>query len=220
MTLLESEEEWEIACDRETFQRVRREAKFPYIVALARAVNAMNSIHSLLRRPPGPETPERVRNGINSYFFASALLYEGLILIRKMNSTFANDETFQGGLRMLLKDPVAQMVERDHLNSARNHVVFHFLPDEFKKAIDKSADDRQVFITGIGEKKGDLHYSYADTLAAEVIAGTSNDDPKFWSTFENAARDTSELLITFADEAEELIANYLGAWGFKREGTT
>ena len=58
-----------ITCDKETFVKVRREEKFAYIVALARAVNALNAVHSLLPVPPQAETPERVRNGMNSYFF-------------------------------------------------------------------------------------------------------------------------------------------------------
>src|SRR5450432_1215181 len=84
-------EEWEITCDKETFAKVRQEEKFAYIVALARAVNALYAVHSLLPQQPQTETPERVRNGMNSYFFASALLYEGLSLIRKMNKPFADD---------------------------------------------------------------------------------------------------------------------------------
>jgi hypothetical protein len=211
------EEEREITCDKETFARVRKEVKFAYIVALARAVNALNAVHSLLLLSPPTETPERVRNGMNSYFFASALLYEGLSLIRKMNKPFADDTDFQNGLRMLLKDPIAQKIEQDHLNPARNHAIFHFLPDEFEKAIGKSIDDRYVFVAAIGKKKKDLHYSYADVLAAEILVGLPADNPEFWLKFEKATAETMELVIKFASDAEDLIGNYLKAWGFKQE---
>lgn len=210
-------EEWEITCDKETFAKVRREEKFAYIVALARAVNALNAVHSLLPLTPQAETPERVRNGMNSYFFASALLYEGLSLIRKMTKPFAGDSEFQNGLRMLLKDATAQKIEQGHLNPARNHAVFHFLPDEFEKAIRKAIDDRCVFVAAIGEKKKDLHYSYADVVAAEILVGMPADNHEFWPKFEKAAEETRELAIKFKRDAEDLIGNYLKTWGFKRE---
>lgn len=210
-------EEWEITCDKETFAKVRQEEKFAYIVALARAVNALFAVHSLLPPHPQAETPERVRNGMNSYFFASALLYEGLSLIRKMNKPFADDDEFQNGLRMLLKDPIAQKIEQSHLNPGRNRAIFHFLPDEFAKAISKGIDDRHVFVAAIGKEKKDLHYSYADVLAAEVLVGIPADRPEFWLKFQKAAEETKELVIKFANDAENLIGNYLKAWGFKRE---
>ena len=211
------EEEWEITCDKETFAKVRKEVKFPYIVALARAVNALNTVHSILLLSPPEETPERVRNGMNSYFFASALVYEGLSLIRKMTKPFANDNDFRNGLHALLRDPTAQKIEQSHLNPARNHAIFHFLPDEFEKAISKAIDDRYVFVAAIGKKKKDLHYSYSDVLAAEILVGMPADNPEFWIKFEKAAKETQKLIVKFAIDAEGLIGNYLKAWGFKRE---
>jgi len=134
-----------------------------------------------------------------------------------MKKPFKDDTTFRNGLLQLLKNPVAQKVEQTHLNPARNHAVFHFLPDKFKSAIDKNPDDRYVFVAAIGKKKGSLHYSYADVITAEMLVGAPSDDAKFWATFEHAAKETSDLVIKFANDAEELMGNYLKDWGFKRE---
>jgi len=207
--------EWEITCDRETFNNVRGDKKFCYIVALARSVNALYSAHSLLESGSQSETPERVRNNTNAYFFAGALLYEGLGLVRKMISPFADDIVFQDGLRMILRNPVAQKIEQMHLNPARNHAVFHFLPDEFEKATQKSPEGRNVFIVAIGKKK--MHYAYADILVAEMSVGLSSDDPAFWPSFEGVVKETTNLVLKFASDAEELIVNYLVSAGFRRE---
>jgi hypothetical protein len=209
--------EWEITCDGETFKNVRRNEKFPYVVALARSVNALNSAHSLLMSGSKSETPERVRNTMNSYFFAGALLYEGLGLVRKMIKPFADDIAFQNGLRMILRNPVAQKIEQMHLNPARNHAVFHFLPDEFEKAIGKSPEDRNVFVVAIGKKKKSLHYAYADVLVAEMSVGLSSDDPAFWPSFDGVVKETTNLVIKFASDAEDLIGSYLKSAGFRRE---
>jgi hypothetical protein len=212
-----SVKEWEITCDKETFKNVRRDEKFPYVVALARSVNALYAAHSLLVRGSQSETPEHVRNTTNAYFFAGALLYEGLGLIKKMNKPFADDIAFQNGLRMILKNPVARKIEQMHLNTARNHAVFHFLPDEFEKAIGKSPEGRNVFMVAIGKKNKSRHYAYADVLAAEISVGLSSDDPAFWPTFDSAVKETTNLVLKFASDAEDLIVNYLELAGFRRE---
>jgi hypothetical protein len=121
-----------------------------------------------------------------------------------MNKPFADDSDFQNGLLMLLKDPMAQKIEQDHLNPGRNHAIFHFLPGEFAKAIGKGIDDRHVFVAAMGKKKKDAHYSYADVLAAEVLVGVPADNPEFWVKFKRAAEETKELVIKFADDAEDL----------------
>jgi hypothetical protein len=209
--------EWRITCDRNVFEKCRRDPKFPFIVALARSVNALNSSHSLILRSFKVETPGIVRNRMNSYFFSSALLYEGIRLIRKMNRVFADDVSFQTGLRMLLKDPMAQKIEQGHLSPARNHAVFHFIPEEFKQAIRKESPPSCVFLGARGKKRMALHYSYADVVAAEMLVGFPADQQQFWPALQSASEETGSLLLRFADAAEELIGNYLKNWGFLRE---
>src|SRR5579862_7577051 len=83
---------WQIVCDRTAFERCQADPKFPYIVALARVVNALNTSHSLIAKAFKVDTPEVVRNRMNSFLFSSALLYEGLVLVRKMKRLFANED--------------------------------------------------------------------------------------------------------------------------------
>jgi hypothetical protein len=154
---------------------------------------------------------------MNSYFFAGAFLYEGLGLVRKMSKLFADDSFFQNGLLMIFKNPVARKIEQTHLNPARNHAVFHFLPDQFEKAIGKSPEVRNVFVVAIGKKNKSLHYAYADVLVAEMSVGLPSDDPAFWPTFAGLVKETANLVIKFASDAEDLIGNYLKSAGFRRE---
>ena len=209
--------EWRITCDRKVFERCQRDPKFPFIVALARAVNALNTSHSLIVPSFKVDTPEIVRNRMNSFFFSSALLYEGIRLIRKMKKLFANDDAFRNGLLTLIRDPLAQRVEQMHLNPARNHAVFHFIPQEFERAIKAEKPPSCVFVAARGKKKKALHYSYADVVAAEMLVGIAADQQGFWVALEPASRETGVLLIKFADAAEELIGDYLKSWGFMKE---
>ena len=63
-------------------KRCAADKKFAYVVALARAVNALYSAHSLMVNA-GTKDSRSLRNEIkmNSYFFASSVLYEALKLM-------------------------------------------------------------------------------------------------------------------------------------------
>lgn len=81
-------EEW--ADLREPFgaQKGQSGQEIPYVVALARAVNALNSAHSLMMSTNNRNTPEAMRDRMNGHFFVSGILYETLKLIRSMSSIF------------------------------------------------------------------------------------------------------------------------------------
>jgi hypothetical protein len=207
---------WEISCNEVQFEECRRDPKFTYLVALARALNALNSSHSLLLLHSTGDSPEEVRSLMNSYFFSSALLYEAIRLIKSMKKPFRNNLIFQDGLMRLLRDPAARKIEQMYLNPARNHAVFHFLPDEFKGAIEKQPTHSCVFLAGKGTKRGEMHYSYADIVAGEMMIGIPSHQEQFFDTLQAAAGEISKLIGMFADDAQKLILAHLYSWGFRK----
>jgi len=60
-----------------------------------------------------------------------------------------------------------------HLKSVRHGGVFHFLPDRFAEAIGKTPMTECQFASSVGEKRGDIHYAFADYITAEMMVGTS-----------------------------------------------
>ena len=87
----------------DVLKRCAADKKFAYVVALARAVNALYSAHSLMVNAGTKDTPSAQRDKMNSYFFASGILYEALKLIRAMNKVFAGDKTFETSVRLIIK---------------------------------------------------------------------------------------------------------------------
>jgi hypothetical protein len=207
--------DWMVGCDRETFDKCRTDEKFPFIVTLARAVNALNFVHSAMLHAGETDSPDAQRERMNSYYFASAILYEGIKLIRTMKNTFKDDPIFQQGLLLLLRDPVAQQIERDHLNPARNGVVFHFLPERFAATIDSATVNECVFIQARGTSKKHVYYTFADVVAAEILVGFASDTEEFYQALGAAMATTRKLVIRFADYADILIGRHTQNWGFK-----
>jgi hypothetical protein len=211
------DQDWRIICDDETFGRCKKDARFPYIVTLARAVNALNFANSAMVNARGKYDPAAHRDRVNSYLFGSAIMYEALNLIRAMNQPFRDDEAFQNGLRMLLKDRTAQQIQRDNLNPARNRAVFHFIPETFAEIISKTNSIDTPFAANRGKRGENVNYAYADVVAAEILVGLPSNTEEFFSSLWDAMAKTRDLIIKFTDHAERLIAAHLKLWGFKKE---
>jgi hypothetical protein len=85
------------------FKKCRAEKKFACVVALARAVNALNAAHSLMLSTKDSNSPTAVRDRMNASFFVSGILYETLKLMRAMSKTFKGDKSFEASLWLILK---------------------------------------------------------------------------------------------------------------------
>ena len=96
---------WQVTGTAEVFERCKKDERFPYIVALSRAVNSLNFVHSAMLCAGQEPTPDARRARLNSYFFASALLYEGIRLIRAMNQPFKTDDLYRKGLHGICGTP-------------------------------------------------------------------------------------------------------------------
>ena len=128
--------------------------------------------------------------------------------------TFKDEAIFQNGLRLLLRDKVAQAVERMHLDRARNEAVFHFFPDRFASMLENTTSDKCTFVLGRGNRNRDVYYSFADVVAGEILVGYAADSEEFYAQLGEAMANTRDLVVRFADEAERLIAHHLKRWGF------
>ncbi len=194
------------------FKNCRADKKFAYVVALARAVNALNSAHSLMTNTTGKDTPAALRDRMNSYFFVSGILYESLKLIRTMNKVFAGEKSFETSMRLVLKDASSQTLEQMDLKSIRHGGVFHFLPERFAKAIARTPMTDCVFLSSIGQKRDSLHYSFANTITAEIMVGGRLDDE---TVVTQMMEKTLDLVKQFIEHSENFIADQLYDWGFE-----
>jgi hypothetical protein len=194
-------------------KKAQADKKFAYVVALARAVNALNSAHSLMMTTANRNNPDAIRDRMNAHFFVSGILYETLKLIRAMSRIFIDDPSFEASLRLVLKDASGQALEQMHLKSVRHGGVFHFLPERFAEAIAKTAMTECVFASsGPGEKRGSIHYDFADLLTAEMMVGKRLDDePAVTKMFEA----TLDLVQKIIGHSENFIADQLHVWGFQ-----
>jgi hypothetical protein len=126
---------------------------------------------------------------------------------------FSGDQSFETSLRLILKDTSGQALEQMHLKSVRHGGVFHFLPDRFAAAIAKTPMTECVFTSSsVGEKRGEIHYSFADYITAEMLVGTRLDDMV-------VVPEMMEKMLVFVkrfiEHSENFISDQLHRWGFE-----
>ncbi|MGA2923275.1 MAG: hypothetical protein ABSE28_19395 [Candidatus Sulfotelmatobacter sp.] len=204
---------WFLSCDSATFEACKKDKKFPHLVALARAVNALKFIDSTMELNDVLSGPTRFRDRMNTFFFASAILYEVLVLIRKMSQAFRDDEEFRKGLHRMSKSKAAREIENQHLRAVRNRAVFHFDASAFGDVI-ATGNLAAPFVNCVGHRNDDIHYAYADLATAAILVGSGFAEPKFSRILETAMRNIRVLTSNFVTEAELLIATHLLRLGF------
>lgn len=207
--------DWHFECDTAIFERIKTEKSFQQILALARAVNGLQFVISALLKDDQDFSPKATRSRINSFLFGSAILYEGLLLVEKMNQQFGRNETFAQGLHTLLKDPAAQTL-RHHMGRARNFAVFHYNPEEFGRIVKSASVEECEFMVGRGKMSRESYFPFADTLAQEVLMGRASSDEDFYDNLRSVMDETKELARRFVEFSERLISRCLCEWGFTK----
>ncbi len=119
----------------------------------------------------------------------------------------------QTSFRLVLKDTSALALEKTHLKSARHGGVFHFAPGRFAEAIAKTPMTECVFASsGPGEKRGSVHYEFADLITAEMMVRKRIDDEALVNEMFMKMLD---LVQKVTEHSENFIADQLSVWGFE-----
>jgi hypothetical protein len=206
--------EWIFECDTAVFERIKSEANFQQVVALARAVNSLEFALSAIIADAQDHSSNASRSRINSFLFGSAILYEGLLLVERMNKEFGNNDIFEQGLHTLLKDPVARKLRSSHMGPARNSAVFHYDPEEFGEILSSASVDECQFMVGRENPARDIYFPFADTLAAELLMGRAAADEGFYEELGSVINETRKLAVRFIELSHRLIVRCLQEWGF------
>lgn len=206
---------WDIVCEPAILEKLKAEEQFWQVIALARSVNALSFAHWAMLPVMKDDSLHAQRTRTNSFFFACGILHEALLLVEKMNKNFHTEDTF-GGLKAILKDKTARRIRSLHLGRARNNVVFHYLPESFGEIVNIPGLSECSFVAGIGTKRIQSYYTFADVLAMEFFVGfAANNSEKFYEVLGELMHSTRQLAADFIDAAEHLISRSLLKWGFK-----
>lgn len=204
---------WTIEIHQKRFELLKKSERFWQLVALARVVNALRFVQVPLMTSASKDTPEAHRTRYNSFFFTSALLFDGMLLVERLGKHFHGIPEFDTGLRPLLKDSVVTDLRKLNLNPIRNTLAFHFGEDEIGAQLAKSTSIAPRFTSGMGETNINVYHELPDLCALGAFLGASLDSDDSLEKFRARIIETTTLSNSFVNAAENLIVASL-----KRDG--
>lgn len=221
----QSDDFWEVVCSKEEFEKFKNDERFLAILNLSRIVNALLFCQISALETGKTDTPSAKRQRINSFFYGSAVLYEGLRFANTLGKYFRNLESFRRGFEPLLKDKSVKKFKEAELNLMRNKFIFHFDNVVAQKALKSTESDSNIFAIGYGERLGQIYYTLADEAAIHFILNDkqSAQDAQFDQDFECHSKQLiqriTNLMTKFTEAADQLIGEVIKqmGWTFKRK---
>lgn len=117
---------WNISCTKEEFENIKTDERFIGLLTLARVVNSLRFCQKAVLNAKGSSSPSSARTRINSFLFASSVLYEGFLLVEKLGKHYKDIDSFKDGFGYLLRDKSVRELRDLILKRGRNKFVFHY----------------------------------------------------------------------------------------------
>lgn len=207
---------WDISCSKSNFEKLKSDETFLGLLSLARCVNALRFCQKAAIDAKGGKTPSSTHSTINSFLFASSVLYEGFLLIEKLSKTYKDIDSFKNGFGNLMRDKKIQSLRNTILKRARNKFVFHFDKDIAKYALNNFDVPIINFASGVGKAAGEMYFGLADELSITYVLQPEENETNvsLMIRYTQIVKDTTAIMDKFARSAEILIADVLEDKGF------
>lgn len=209
-------QEWGISCTKEEFEKIKLDESFLGLLTLARFVNALQFCQKAAIDAKDDSNPSGVRSRINSFLFASSVLYEGFLLVERLSNQYKNLDSFKNGFGALLRDKPVTLLRTSVLKRARDKFVFHFDRDVAKEALQHFDIKDITFASGIGKAVGEMYFGLADELVINYLLTPKENESNeiLMKRYTKIVNDTTTIMVKFSRSAEILMADVLKDMGF------
>lgn len=205
---------WNISCSSISFDKLRTDERFIAILNLARISNALLFCQIPALEVGKKNTPSAGRQLINSFLYASAILYEGLNRADSLGKYFKDLDSFKNGFAIILKDEKIKRHRNAVLDTLRNQFVFHFDKDIIPETLKDFVLPEYIFAISNGLKRKDIYYNLADEIVLDYLLRDIKDDQEKAKRFKEIIKQTTELMVSFSKATDDLIQEVLIEMGW------
>ncbi len=207
---------WDISCTKEEFEKIKSDECFIGLLTLGRVVNALRFCQKPARDAKGGSDPSSARSMINSFLFASSVLYEGFLLVEKLVRQYKDRDSFKDGFGALLRDDLVTSLRTSVLKRARNKFIFHFDRDVSREALQYFDMATIKFASGVGKATGEMYFGLADELAMNYLLQPKENESNesLMQRYAKIVKDTTSIMGQFTKSTEILMADVLKDMGF------
>ena len=208
-----------ISCTKEEFVRIKSDKRFLNLIILARFINALRFCQKPILE--FEDNSQRCSDGtrLNSFIFASSVLYEGFKLIDKLrkDNNINNFKSFKNGFEPLINDPFIKDFRNSILTRIRNQIVFHFDSRMVKISL-KKFDLPNIKFALRCKKNSETYFGLADEIAMNYVLQPKENESNesLMDRFDQIVRDTCTIMDRFNKAAIMLMAEVMEDMPFKK----
>lgn len=202
---------FDITCSETIFNNLKTDERFLNLLTLARVVNALNFCHKATVDAKNSSEPDSARSTINSFLYASSILYEGFKVVDRLQKNFKNLDSFKTGFGALLKDKNVKKMRESVLKQMRNRFVFHFDRDVAMESFKNFKPSQYNFAIIAGITSGEMYYSLADEVVMNYLLqpAPNESDESMKQRFIIIIQDIADIMCKFNESAERLMKDVL-----------
>jgi hypothetical protein len=213
-------ENWQLFCDRATFDTLRGNVAFHRLLDLARHINALRYAISASGAAIGDDTPNGDRQRLGTFYYLGGVLFEAIGLVPELRPHFESHRAWKKGFAHYGDDDAirARVKKGGDLQRLRNHTSFHFLPMVSERSLARLQLDEYTFTSGLGPSRGFVYHNLADAVGVHYLAGAPTDGERFAAEVERLATMTMDMALEYITHGSNLIGGTLIDFGFQRRG--
>jgi hypothetical protein len=207
---------WKLCCDAATFDTLRHDKEFQFLVTLSRMVLMLKLSIDVMAGAGNDATPKGDRQRSSGFWVMCGTLHEILEFDTKHRDTWGGLTAYVEAFK-LFDDPSLPDAERELLDRIRNRAAYHFDPSLPARVLPDLTSQPVTFMAGDSKERLGSSYELSEmTALAFVFDGAANLDKvgdRFPPFFETA----KALAFRFARLAENFMIQRLLARGFRYE---
>jgi hypothetical protein len=199
----------EIVVPAERWATVRSDDRFIELMRLARAVNSLGIAFPPLQLTLADQSPSARRNRFAAFFYAAAIIKEGLDTAQSLGRWYRELPQYREGLASILRDKDVKQFRTDVLDPIRDKLVFHFDRDALTAgfaAMVLEGDVRIASFPDTGPQLGETHFDAADDAVLGFLFGDRIDEDTFLVRVEKFMKQLVALMNRFIPASHKLIA--------------
>jgi hypothetical protein len=210
---------WKLCCDAATFDGLRHDKEFQFLLTLSRMVLMLKLSIDVMAGAAADATPRGDRQRASGFWVMCGTLHEILEFDSKHRHTWGGLTAYVEAFKLFDESSLPEP-ERDLLNRIRNRAAYHFDPSLPGRVLPELASQPVTFVAGDSKERLGASYELSEmTALAFVFDGAANLDKvgeRFPAFFETA----KALAFRFARSAENFMIQRLLARGFRYEAVT
>ena len=209
-----SKAEWKAVMTRTDFDRVRSDPRLPPLLALSRCLNSLRYSQTALMRPLEYQTPRARRERFAAFFYAGALLFEGVTIAEQLGKHFRALPAYRDHMKPVLANPSFTKLRSTMLKKLRDKTVFHFDEDVAATVLAHLDLKEYVFSSGKGRAAGDIYHELGDEVVVHYLIGKTDTEAEFLGKLDDFMTEVTRLFTDFTSAAERLIPEVLSEMGW------